>query len=102
MQIWDNVAKPEAHKDTALSDFFNVSNYALIRNDPFKYLCIYTFFYEKVGVTALPSFEEKEEQFKQQVFAKYRNCFIESNICFSTILRHIACNFVKMQWAFTC
>ncbi|PKA59740.1 Protein root hair defective 3 like 1 [Apostasia shenzhenica] len=42
-KIWDSVAKPEAHKDTALSEFFNVE------------------------VTALPSYEEKEDQFKEQV-----------------------------------
>ncbi|KAE8803963.1 protein ROOT HAIR DEFECTIVE 31 [Hordeum vulgare] len=42
-KIWNSVAKPEAHKDTPLSEFFNVE------------------------VTALPSFEEKEEQFREQV-----------------------------------
>ncbi|ONK65010.1 uncharacterized protein A4U43_C07F32540 [Asparagus officinalis] len=42
-KIWDSVPKPEAHKDTALSEFFNVE------------------------VTALSSFEEKEEQFIEQV-----------------------------------
>lgn len=42
-QIWDSVPKPEAHKQTPLSDFFNVE------------------------VVALSSFEEKEEQFKEQV-----------------------------------
>jgi len=25
MQIWDSVPKPQAHKETPLSDFFNVS-----------------------------------------------------------------------------
>ncbi|KAJ3671153.1 hypothetical protein LUZ60_008579 [Juncus effusus] len=42
-KIWDSVPKPEAHKETPLSEFFNVQ------------------------VTALPSYEEKEEQFKEQV-----------------------------------
>uniref|UniRef100_A0A453JR21 GB1/RHD3-type G domain-containing protein n=1 Tax=Aegilops tauschii subsp. strangulata TaxID=200361 RepID=A0A453JR21_AEGTS len=42
-KIWNSVPKPEAHKDTPLSEFFNVE------------------------VTALPSFEEKEEQFREQV-----------------------------------
>ncbi|XP_062202614.1 protein ROOT HAIR DEFECTIVE 3 homolog 1-like [Phragmites australis] len=42
-KIWNSVAKPEAHKDTPLSEFFNVE------------------------VTALPSFEEKEEKFREQV-----------------------------------
>ncbi|KAG0500779.1 hypothetical protein HPP92_000851 [Vanilla planifolia] len=52
-KIWDSVAKPEAHKDTALSEFFNVE------------------------VTALPSYEEKEEQFKEQV-KLLRNQFMHS------------------------
>ncbi|PNT62369.1 hypothetical protein BRADI_4g02450v3 [Brachypodium distachyon] len=42
-KIWNSVPKPEAHKDTPLSEFFNVE------------------------VTALSSFEEKEEQFREQV-----------------------------------
>ncbi|KAF3338170.1 protein ROOT HAIR DEFECTIVE 3-like protein [Carex littledalei] len=42
-KIWDSVSKPQAHKDTPLSEFFNVE------------------------VTALPSFEEKEDQFNEQV-----------------------------------
>ncbi|KAL8171645.1 hypothetical protein V2J09_023449 [Rumex salicifolius] len=42
-KIWDNVPKPQAHKETPLSDFFNVE------------------------VVALSSYEEKEEQFKEQV-----------------------------------
>ncbi|TVU49202.1 hypothetical protein EJB05_00500 [Eragrostis curvula] len=42
-KIWNSVAKPEAHKDTPISEYFNVE------------------------VTALPSFEEKEEQFREQV-----------------------------------
>ncbi|PWZ34142.1 hypothetical protein Zm00014a_032436 [Zea mays] len=42
-KIWNSVAKPEAHKDTPISEFFNVQ------------------------VTALSSFEEKEEQFREQV-----------------------------------
>ncbi|KAL9999391.1 putative P-loop containing nucleoside triphosphate hydrolase [Helianthus debilis subsp. tardiflorus] len=42
-KIWDSVPKPEAHKHTPLSEFFNVQ------------------------VVALSSYEEKEEQFKEQV-----------------------------------
>ncbi|KAG9143297.1 hypothetical protein Leryth_010214 [Lithospermum erythrorhizon] len=42
-KIWDAVPKPEALKETPLSDFFNVE------------------------VVALSSYEEKEEQFKEQV-----------------------------------
>ncbi|KAL1340702.1 protein ROOT HAIR DEFECTIVE 3 isoform X2 [Arachis hypogaea] len=42
-KIWDSVPKPQAHKETPLSEFFNVE------------------------VTALSSYEEKEEQFKEQV-----------------------------------
>ncbi|CAM8920411.1 unnamed protein product [Rhodiola kirilowii] len=42
-KIWDSVPKPAAHKDTPLSDFFHVE------------------------VTALSSYEEKEEQFNEQV-----------------------------------
>ncbi|KAL6952440.1 hypothetical protein U1Q18_040926, partial [Sarracenia purpurea var. burkii] len=42
-KIWDAVSKPQAHKDTPLSEFFNVE------------------------VTALSSYEEREEQFKEQV-----------------------------------
>ncbi|XP_020105144.1 protein ROOT HAIR DEFECTIVE 3 homolog 2-like [Ananas comosus] len=52
-KIWDSVAKPEAHKETALSEFFNVE------------------------VTALPSYEEKEEQFEEQV-AQLRQLFFHS------------------------
>ncbi|WOK91769.1 protein ROOT HAIR DEFECTIVE 3-like [Canna indica] len=47
------VAKPEAHKDTLLSEFFNVE------------------------VTALSSYEEKEEQFHEQV-AELRQRFMHS------------------------
>ncbi|XP_048432984.1 protein ROOT HAIR DEFECTIVE 3-like isoform X2 [Pyrus x bretschneideri] len=42
-RIWDSVPKPEAHRETPLSEFFNVE------------------------VVALSSYEEKEEQFKEQV-----------------------------------
>ncbi|RWR88943.1 protein ROOT HAIR DEFECTIVE 3 2-like protein isoform X1 [Cinnamomum micranthum f. kanehirae] len=42
-KIWDTVSKPQTLKDTLLSDFF------------------------RVEVTALSSYEEKEEQFKQEV-----------------------------------
>ncbi|CAA3010879.1 Protein ROOT HAIR DEFECTIVE 3 [Olea europaea subsp. europaea] len=42
-KIWDGIPKPQAHKKTPLSEFFNVE------------------------VVALSSFEEKEEQFKGQV-----------------------------------
>ncbi|XP_042048217.1 protein ROOT HAIR DEFECTIVE 3-like, partial [Salvia splendens] len=52
-KIWDSVPKPEAHRETPLSDFFNVE------------------------VVALSSFEEKEEQFKEQV-ASLRQRFHQS------------------------
>lgn len=52
-KIWDSVPKPQAHKDTPLSEFFNVE------------------------VVALSSFEEKEEQFKEQV-ASLRQRFFHS------------------------
>ncbi|XP_010272279.1 PREDICTED: protein ROOT HAIR DEFECTIVE 3 homolog 2 [Nelumbo nucifera] len=52
-KIWDNVSKPQSHKDTPLSEFFNVE------------------------VTALASFEEKEELFKEQV-AQLRQRFFHS------------------------
>ncbi|XP_062197057.1 protein ROOT HAIR DEFECTIVE 3 homolog 2-like [Phragmites australis] len=42
-KIWDSVQKPEVYKETSLSEFFNVE------------------------VTALSSYEEKEELFKEQV-----------------------------------
>ncbi|KAH9611281.1 hypothetical protein KSS87_008954, partial [Heliosperma pusillum] len=43
-KIWDSVPKPQAHTDTLLSEFFNVE------------------------VVALSSYEEKEEQFKEQAY----------------------------------
>ncbi|KAL3631994.1 hypothetical protein CASFOL_024978 [Castilleja foliolosa] len=52
-KIWDSVPKPEAHRETPLSDFFNVE------------------------VVALSSYEEKEEQFKEQV-ASLRQRFFQS------------------------
>ncbi|KAL9228546.1 hypothetical protein vseg_004113 [Gypsophila vaccaria] len=52
-KIWDSVPKPEAHKDTPLSEFFNVE------------------------VVALSSYEEKEEQFKEQA-AELRQRFFHS------------------------
>ncbi|XP_031388919.1 protein ROOT HAIR DEFECTIVE 3-like isoform X2 [Punica granatum] len=52
-KIWDNVPKPPAHKETPLSEFFNVE------------------------VVALSSYEEKEEQFKEQV-ASLRERFFHS------------------------
>ncbi|KAE8646514.1 protein ROOT HAIR DEFECTIVE 3 homolog 1 [Cucumis sativus] len=52
-KIWDSVPKPSAHKDTPLSEFFNVE------------------------VVALSSYEEKEEQFKEQV-ANLRQRFFHS------------------------
>ncbi|KAJ1414422.1 RHD3/Sey1 [Sesbania bispinosa] len=42
-KIWDAVPKPQAHKDTPLSEFFNVE------------------------VTALSNYEEKEEKFKEEI-----------------------------------
>ncbi|KAK7271967.1 hypothetical protein RJT34_28276 [Clitoria ternatea] len=52
-KIWDSVPKPQAHLETPLSEFFNVQ------------------------VVALSSFEEKEEQFKEQV-ASLRQRFYHS------------------------
>ncbi|KAK2983810.1 hypothetical protein RJ640_008486 [Escallonia rubra] len=52
-KIWDSVPKPQAHKETPLSEFFNVE------------------------VVALSSYEEKEEQFKEQV-ATLRHRFFHS------------------------
>ncbi|XP_028756282.1 protein ROOT HAIR DEFECTIVE 3 homolog 1-like [Neltuma alba] len=52
-KIWDSVPKPQAHMETPLSEFFNVE------------------------VVALSSFEEKEEQFKEQV-ANLRQRFYHS------------------------
>ncbi|XP_068634608.1 protein ROOT HAIR DEFECTIVE 3-like [Aristolochia californica] len=52
-KIWDSVPKPQGHMDTPLSEFFNVE------------------------VTALSSFEEKEDQFKEQV-AQLRQLFFHS------------------------
>ncbi|KAI8544599.1 hypothetical protein RHMOL_Rhmol08G0309500 [Rhododendron molle] len=52
-KIWDSVTKPQAHKETPLSEFFNVE------------------------VVALSSYEEKEEQFKEQV-ASLRQRFFHS------------------------
>ncbi|RAL42419.1 hypothetical protein DM860_017599 [Cuscuta australis] len=52
-KIWDSVPKPEAHKETPLSEFFNVE------------------------VVALSSYEEKEELFKEQV-ANLRQRFFHS------------------------
>ncbi|XP_044496574.1 protein ROOT HAIR DEFECTIVE 3-like isoform X1 [Mangifera indica] len=52
-KIWDSVPKPLAHKETPLSEFFNVE------------------------VVALSSYEEKEEQFKEQV-ASLRQRFYHS------------------------
>ncbi|XP_061372478.1 protein ROOT HAIR DEFECTIVE 3 homolog 1-like [Gastrolobium bilobum] len=52
-KIWDSVPKPQAHKETPLSEFFNVE------------------------VVALSSYEEKEDQFKEQV-ASLRQRFYHS------------------------
>ncbi|KAK4726515.1 hypothetical protein R3W88_031432 [Solanum pinnatisectum] len=52
-KIWDSVPKPQAHKETPLSEFFNVE------------------------VVALSSYEEKEEQFTEQV-ASLRQRFFHS------------------------
>ncbi|KAM0928875.1 hypothetical protein ACQ4PT_001938 [Festuca glaucescens] len=49
-KIWDGVPKPHAHKETPLSDFFNVQ------------------------VVALNSYEEKEELFKEQVMVATVRC----------------------------
>ncbi|CAN6465056.1 unnamed protein product [Victoria cruziana] len=50
-KIWDTVRKPQNHRDTQLSEFFNVE------------------------VVALSSYEEKEEQFKEQVAALRQKFF---------------------------
>ncbi|RYR63106.1 hypothetical protein Ahy_A04g020901 isoform B [Arachis hypogaea] len=52
-KIWDAVPKPQAHKHTPLSEFFNVE------------------------VTALSSYEDKEEKFKEEV-AQLRQRFFHS------------------------
>ncbi|KZV51416.1 hypothetical protein F511_20580 [Dorcoceras hygrometricum] len=52
-KIWDSVPKPQVHKETPISEFFNVE------------------------VVALSSYEEKEEQFKEQV-ANLRQRFFHS------------------------
>ncbi|BFG28353.1 hypothetical protein CerSpe_146270 [Prunus speciosa] len=52
-KIWDGVPKPQAHKSTPFSDFFSVE------------------------VVALPSCEEKEEKFKEEV-AQLRQRFFHS------------------------
>ncbi|CAI9766130.1 unnamed protein product [Fraxinus pennsylvanica] len=52
-KIWDVVPKPQAHRETPLSEFFNVE------------------------VVALSSYEEKEEQFREQV-ASLRQRFFHS------------------------
>ncbi|KAJ8774159.1 hypothetical protein K2173_009590 [Erythroxylum novogranatense] len=52
-KIWDSVPKPQEHNETPLSEFFNVE------------------------VVALSSYEEKEEQFKEQV-ASLRQRFFHS------------------------
>ncbi|KAE8719979.1 Protein ROOT HAIR DEFECTIVE 3-like protein 2 [Hibiscus syriacus] len=52
-KIWNVVSKPAAHKDTLLSEFFNVE------------------------VAALSSYEEKEDQFEEQV-AELRKLFSNS------------------------
>ncbi|KAL8107577.1 hypothetical protein AgCh_024115 [Apium graveolens] len=52
-KIWDTVSKPVVHKNTPLSEFFNVE------------------------VTALSSYEEKEEQFREQV-ADLKQRFFQS------------------------
>ncbi|KAL3639767.1 Cell wall protein rhd3 [Castilleja foliolosa] len=52
-KIWNSVPKPQVHKETPLSEFFNVE------------------------VVALSSYEEKEEQFKEQV-ANLRQRFFHS------------------------
>uniref|UniRef100_A0A2N9IM73 GB1/RHD3-type G domain-containing protein n=1 Tax=Fagus sylvatica TaxID=28930 RepID=A0A2N9IM73_FAGSY len=54
-KIWDSVPKPQTHKNTPLSEFFNIE------------------------ITALSSYEEKEEKFKEEV-AQLRQRFFHS-IC---------------------
>lgn len=91
-QIWDSVPKPQAHKDTPLSDFFNVRchclieirstlllcsalNYKIVQH--LLFICCVIIF--QVEVVALSSFEEKEEQFREQVlvwFVKLRHSYM--------------------------
>ncbi|KAL5999594.1 hypothetical protein ACLOJK_037879 [Asimina triloba] len=65
-KIWDSVPKPEAHKETPLSEFFNVRyiSEALVKLVS-NYLHGGT--YVQVEVVALSSYEEKEDLFKEQV-----------------------------------
>ena len=80
MQIWDSVPKPQAHKETLLSEFFNVRCYNFrqdkLRNVHFYFSRGFAFGFMfgllyllngQVQVTALSSYEEKEELFKEQV-----------------------------------
>ena len=66
-QIWDSVQKPEAFKEAALSEFFNVSASVFWKwgFDASNWLIFSSNI--KVEVTALSSYEEKEELFKEQV-----------------------------------
>ncbi|KAL0908035.1 hypothetical protein M5K25_022500 [Dendrobium thyrsiflorum] len=63
-KIWDSVQKPLEHKNTPLSEFFNVE------------------------VVALSSFEEKEEQFKEQSVVQLVSIQVAS------LRTHISCNSV--------
>ncbi|KAG6493437.1 hypothetical protein ZIOFF_048423 [Zingiber officinale] len=80
-RIWDSVSKPEAQKDTALSEFFNASFFLQRILFMIKSIltCISDNFssLKQVEVTALSSYEEKEDQFHDQV-AELRQRFVHS------------------------
>lgn len=65
-QIWDSVQKPEVYKEAELSEFFNVGEW-IFWNEAVMFQLTYIFCNIKVEVTALSSYEDKEELFKEQV-----------------------------------
>lgn len=93
-QIWDAVPKPQAHVHTPLSEFFNVrrSIYFSFFTCLFNCLCIcYGIWLMtlnlKVEVTALSSYEDKEDKFKEEVpFHEILLCFKEFVKLFYLIL----------------
>ena len=82
LQIWENVtkSKPNAHNETPLSEFFNVSSsflwYYLLNLRCSRVwhnlLAVYSNYLhletnDQVEVVALSNYEEKQEQFEQEV-----------------------------------
>ena len=70
LQIWDAVPKPHAHKETPLSEFFNVKSMTSILLQNMHYAGVIEYhvhFPFQVQVVGLSSYEEKEELFKEQV-----------------------------------